>query len=414
VFPADDPGLEGASSQLDEVVKTFQRHLYLPDPTPLLAVLGAYLANRLDGHEAVWLLLVGTGSQGKTEIVNPLVGLPNIHQVGSLTEASLLSGVSKKERTPGATSLLTRIGSFGILLAKDFGTMLTRKQEVQTQVLGVLREIYDGRWDRESGSDGGMHLVWEGKIGFIGACTPAIDAHHIAMSEMGERFIFTRMPAVDGFEQALAALRSSPNARPLLRDAVHGLLSRPPGQPHVLDDTSVRRLAALAALVAQSRTAVARDRDREIVGKPESEGPGRLTKELHALWCGLGHLGLNRERSWDVVVKVAFSSMPVVRRMVLLSVARARKPMTIPEIIGVTELGSTVVRRTVEDLHQLQVLKRYGGIAPAQVAPVARKPQAPAQKAVAKGRPPAAYGLTSGAATKWEELKVWQDFFPAV
>ena len=65
---------------LAETVGAFRRWLFLPDASPLLAVLGAVSANLREG-DPVWLLLVGPPGGGKSEIVQSLAersrrGLP--------------------------------------------------------------------------------------------------------------------------------------------------------------------------------------------------------------------------------------------------------------------------------------------------------------------------------------------------
>jgi hypothetical protein len=54
------------SEYLSEVVTSFERWLYLPDPRALLAVPGAVSANRLAG-DPLWLVLVGPPGGGKTD-----------------------------------------------------------------------------------------------------------------------------------------------------------------------------------------------------------------------------------------------------------------------------------------------------------------------------------------------------------
>jgi hypothetical protein len=56
-------------------------------------------------------------------------------------------------------------------------------------VLAALREIYDGRWERNVGTDGGMSLTWTGRIAVVGAVTTAWDAAHAVISVMGDRFV---------------------------------------------------------------------------------------------------------------------------------------------------------------------------------------------------------------------------------
>ena len=232
---------------LADLVRRFQELLHLPDPAPLLVTLGAYVANRLPG-DPVWLLLVGPPSSGKTEILQALVGSPLVHPVSTITEAGLLSGTSRKERAESADGgLLRRIGLQGIILAKDFTSVLSMHREARSALMAALREIFDGHWIRRLGTDGGLSLEWRGKAGFLGGCTETIDRHHQVMASMGERFALFRMPALDETETALKALEIDDGA-PLRRElsvAVHSFLQTVELKVSRPDAVALQRLAAL-------------------------------------------------------------------------------------------------------------------------------------------------------------------------
>jgi hypothetical protein len=201
------------SQAILQLVRVFSKWFHLPDPGVLLVVLGAYAANRMDGTP-VWLLIVGPPSAGKTEILNSLCVLPDVFPTGTLTEASLLSGTRKREKAKDATGgLLQRMGSFGVILAKDFTSILSISHEPRTALLAALREIYDGSWTRHVGVDGGRTLTWTGKVGLIAGCTPTIDSYHAVISAMGDRFLMFRMPQVDESALALRALEQTSSER---------------------------------------------------------------------------------------------------------------------------------------------------------------------------------------------------------
>ena len=166
------PTYTGPPSNLTETLGAFRSWLHLPDPTPVLAVLGGVAGNLLPG-DPVWLGLVAPPSFAKTEILNALSLLRNVHRTATLTPASLLSGTPKKTRAADAKGgLLREIGDFGILVMKDFGSILSLRAEAKAEVLAALREIYDGSWTRHLGTDGGRTLSWEGKVGLIFGATP--------------------------------------------------------------------------------------------------------------------------------------------------------------------------------------------------------------------------------------------------
>jgi hypothetical protein len=265
--------------RLDDARAVFRGWLHLPDTGALDVVLGTVAANRLDG-DPVWTVLVSPPGEGKTELLNAISGLADAHPAGTLTEASLLSGTPKKEHAANARGgLLRAIGDYGIIVAKDFGSVLSMNRDARAGVLAALREVFDGAWTRHVGTDGGKTLTWKGKVGLVGGCTPTIDRHHAVMGAMGERFTLYRLPGVDPDVQARQALRHAGRERAMrseLADAARSVLEHL-DQPRQRDDDETDRLIALATLVVRARSAVERDGySREIELVPGSEAPTRL------------------------------------------------------------------------------------------------------------------------------------------
>ena len=91
-------------------------------------------------------VIAGPGA-GKTEsTVTPLAGCEGVHEVSTISsEGALLSGTVAKDRADDATGgLLRQVGENGIVLIKDFTSILSLAPSVRPQVLGALRECYDG------------------------------------------------------------------------------------------------------------------------------------------------------------------------------------------------------------------------------------------------------------------------------
>jgi hypothetical protein len=81
----------------------------------------------------------------KTEILYACSSLLYVVPAATITEAALLSGTSARERAKNATGgLLRQIGDFGILLAKDFTSVLSQNRDTAKQAMAALREVYDG------------------------------------------------------------------------------------------------------------------------------------------------------------------------------------------------------------------------------------------------------------------------------
>ena len=190
--PSAAPG-PASSSPIEDRLQTFERWLILPSRTPLYAMLGTVAANLLPG-DPVWLGLVAPPSSAKTELLNALTGLPFVVSASTLTLASLLSGTPKRQQAAGAKGgLLRQVGNPGLLCLKDFTSTLTMRPENKAEVLAALREIYDGKWTRYIGTDGGRSLHWEGKLGLVFGCTGAIDTQHSVGDALGNRFLLLRL-----------------------------------------------------------------------------------------------------------------------------------------------------------------------------------------------------------------------------
>jgi len=292
-----------------------------------------------------------------------------VFAVATLTEAALLSGTPKREKAEGAKGgLLREIGAGpGILLCKDFGSILSMNRDARASVLAALREVYDGSWTRHLGTDGGRTLSWQGKVGLIGGVTPAVDSHHAVMGALGERFLLFRLPDMDADAQAHRALEHIGNETKmrveLARAASDVLQAVDVARLTAVASEALRdELVALATLTVRARSAVERDAySREVTLIPQSEAPARFALVLLRLWNGLRAIGLGEQRTQELVAKAALDSMPQVRRQVLeVLVERSVEVATgdIGEAIG---YPTTTTRRACEDLAGHGVVARIPG-----------------------------------------------------
>jgi hypothetical protein len=368
--PEQTPYVPPAARTLAEAEATFAKWLHDDDPVPTRAVLAAYIANQKLPGDSVWLMLVGGSGIGKTERLVPLAPMPDVVMASTISgEAALLSGTNQRDRARDATGGLLRrkpdVG--GVLLLKDFTSILAMHRDARGQVLGALREIHDGRWDRNVGADGGRTLTWTGRLGLVAGCTTAIDSAHAVMAEMGPRFVLVRLTEAPDHGDDLAGTAldhtgAESTMRQELRDAVGGLLAHLPGQPHPVDVDTRARLIALARLVSLARSPVQRDQQGEIVLVLDPEAPTRIVKTLGQLWKASGLLGLELVDSWDVVRRVGLDSVPKLRRAVIDYLADAP-----PNTTSTTDVAQAVghptrtTRRALEDLTAHKVVVRYPG-----------------------------------------------------
>jgi len=349
---------------LADALVTFRNWLHLPDPAPLFAAVAAVVANRAPG-DPVWLLLVGPPGSGKTEILVALTAQPDVHVAATLTEPSLLSGSPERERAKGAKGgLLREIGEYGIVVCKDFGSVLSMHRDARASVLSALREVYDGAWTRHVGTDGGRRLHWHGKVGLLAGCTPTIDNHAAVMAAMGERAALLRMPDTDEDAQAdrgLSHAEHEGGMRSDLAAAVHAVLANV-GDERVsvdLEGAERTRMIHLSTLAVRCRSAVERDGyTREVELIPEPEAPARLALTLARLLAALSTIGVERNEAWRIVAKVALDSMPKLRRRGLEYAVSQQGAFATTDVAEELDHPTNTTRRALEDLTAHGLLTR--------------------------------------------------------
>ena len=202
---------------LDDAHKVFRRWLGEDYDTDALDA----DARRRRGREVrrrrdpVWLLIISGSGNAKTETVQALDGVGAIVTSTITGEGALLSATPRRERAKDATGgLLRKIGDRGVLVIKDVTSILSMNRDIRAKVLAALREIYDGRWYRNVGTDGGRTLDWKGRIVVIGAVTTAWDTAHAVIATMGDRFVLVR---IDSTKAGMAVRAAGHRATPATR-----------------------------------------------------------------------------------------------------------------------------------------------------------------------------------------------------
>ena len=330
------------------------------DLQALGVVLAAAAAERLGG-DPPWVMVVSGSGAAKTESIMPLGGAGAV-VVSTITgEGALLSGTAKKERAADANGgLLRKVGSRGLLVVKDVTSILAMQRDARAAVLAALREIYDGRWERHVGTDGGRVLSWEGRLVLIGAVTSAWDSAYSVIAAMGDRFVLVRIDSTENRRAAgLQALRNvdhEPRMRDELAKAVGALIDSvdPAAVPEMAEDEMFAVLD-LADVVTRARTAVERDYAGNVVCAHAPEMPTRFAKQLAQLARGGMALGMDRVDALALAVRCAGDSLPPLRLSILGDVAT--HPMTRTYEVGKRlQIPRKTADRVLQELHLLGLL----------------------------------------------------------
>ena len=105
-----------------------------------------------------------------------------------------------------------QLGEAGLIVASDFGTLLNEHGSTRNRMFACLREVFDGKFVRRLGTDGGRTFVGLGRAGFLGACTEAVDSPSVDLGLLGERFSYYRMPISTPADDFLACVTADENA----------------------------------------------------------------------------------------------------------------------------------------------------------------------------------------------------------
>lgn len=350
-----------APPALDAAHATFRRWLGPEyDLQSLDVVLAAAATSWLKG-DPPWLLVVSGSGNAKTETVASLAGM-DAHITSTITsEGALLSATSKKETAKDATGgLLRKIGSSGILVIKDFTSILSMNRDMRAAVLAALREVHDGTWERNVGTDGGRTLTWEGRIVLVGAVTTAYDAAHSVISAMGDRFALVRVDSKVGREaaglRALGNVGHEQEMRTDLREAVAAIMCDLDEERAVVDDEAQLRLLRCADLVTWARTAVERDYRGDVIDAHAPEMPTRFAKMLGQIMRGGLAIGMPRDRALLAAVRVAGDSLPPLR-LAILGDLLAAGPSTTSEVRKRLQRPHNTVDRELQALQMLGLVQ---------------------------------------------------------
>jgi DNA-binding transcriptional ArsR family regulator len=351
------PTVKSQSNQpctLEGVHETFRKWLSNGyDIDALDAVLATAMAHRLGG-DPLWLMLVSGPGAAKTETVQVLAGMGAMVTSTIASEGALLSAVPKRNRTKEASGgLLSRIGDDGILVFKDFTTILSMDRHVRGAILAALREIHDGRWQRNVGTDGGRTLTWEGRLTVIGAVTTAWDSAYAVVGAMGDRFLLVRINSYENREQigrqAIRNIGREKEMRNELAAAVAALFAEP---AEVVGEVDEAEFLAIADFVTLARTTTDVDSRGNVLDAHAPEAPTRFAKQLAQLARGAMAIGLNYAEAERLAIRCARDSVPPVRLQLLQDID-AHPGTTLSSICGRLNKPKTTIERHLAALQLL-------------------------------------------------------------
>lgn len=334
------------------------------------ALMAIYVSSKLDG-DAIWMMVVGAPSMGKTEFVNIICKLDKVFDVSTLTENTFLS--SARGPAGKKNSLLHRMGARSLLIMKDFTTILTMRPEKRDQILAQMREIYDGRFTKESGN--GTSPSWTGKVCFVGCVTDSIyDEGNGESAGMGRRSIMYELPNLSLKMREEMGIFAN-KARPTIAAIREGLkvcaAEVYAGLEERLTQETIPRLTEEQALtfiqmsnfVTTARTAVSRDFKGNLLRANSPEGPARFSSQLINLVEMMMFVRAEQELGPEIkrfAFKIGMDSIPQQRRHALYVLASCTTATAKAVAIDI-RLPTGSARAALEELNAHGIIDRSRG-----------------------------------------------------
>lgn len=360
----DEKCIPVCPTSLDEVKAIFKKWLYMKDENLIDVVLGCIIANRSES-DPVWLFVVAPPGGTKTEIIRSL-SCNEIIARSSLSPHSLISGFTVKSKKQEKDPSLLPLLNGKVLVIKDFTCVISMHRDAREELLGTLRDAYDGSAAKAFGSEA-MTREYIAKFGVIAGVTPEIDRIYSISQSLGERFLKYRTPVEEReiiSRRATANMGKEKEMRRELNEAVIHFLKT----IHVKDIKSSEELndkfVKLSCLIAHLRSDVSRNGyTRNVEFMPQPEVGTRLVKQLKGLAWGIA-LARGKdeitEEEYDLITKIAKDTLPSKRLAILKALTDKKDFARTSEFATDTKLSTNTVKELLEDYNLLGIIDRGG------------------------------------------------------
>lgn len=361
----------------DDVQKAYDSALLLADRDLIRLVAASVIANQMDGNP-VWLMIVASSSGGKTATLMTLDELEFVpgkrvtYFISDLTENTLASGF--KIAGGGDASLLNRMPIGGIMIFKDFTSMLTKRHEARDVIMGQLREVYDRKFDKMTGNN--QDTAWKGRLGALAGVTEAVHEYMASMSVMGDRFIMYAPKQPDRRELLRFIMKLKVDkenqekrlmdARAVMHEYLRACVARIEEAEMVMSDEDKDHLMEVADFVTKARSGVIEDqRTGSVRFVPSAEMPTRLIDQLLSIGTALSLMRKvdGKPPQLDhadmlLLYKIAFDSIPLKRLWALRQLAIYMQGVSTAGIAAVIGYETTVVSQWLAQLNALGIIDR--------------------------------------------------------
>ena len=335
---------------IKKLLEKYHQWMFFEDEGIIETVLATVTSTVIPG-DPVWVFVVSASGSLKTELLRALRDCGIVYSTSTLTKNSLIGGQTKASDN----DLLPQLNE-KCLVIKDFTTILTMDRYSRNEIFGQLRDCYDGYYAKNFGSVG--HKGYDAHFSILAGVTPVIDAYHTVTQELGERFLKVRMDTENRKESTKRARENTGkenDMRKELSDVTKTFIDEKIKDTKMISISQEWQLEldSIAGFVAVGRTAVARDRNKQLLYLPSPEHGTRLVKQLSKLAnCVAKNRGESAvsEEEIKLAGRIGLDCVPAIRLNTLKSIDDVTNTQ---EIVEKTNLPISTVRISLEDLKLL-------------------------------------------------------------
>jgi len=346
---------------LAEVYRVVKKWLYMTNLERVDIILATVLSLFYDGNP-LWVFIIGSSGDGKTEIVRALDGLPHVRKIDQLTANTFASG--KK----GAHDLGAELdGKRTILIFIDLACLTSLNKDEKKKIWSQFRTLYDGEIYKDTGS--GVSKKYKNCYVTIIACTTkAIREEYHIHQQLGTReFLYdTNAQPEDNIEKmhrVIGNLGKKKEMREELKKAIQGFIKTHRFNNDIVMSPEIleyiyKQCEKLALLRA---TAPVDWYVGELTGDADAEVPTRLVEQFSVLYKALKSLDpAYQDQSYKNIVEniIRSSSHPVRYKLYHIFKNSDGKWFNIPDLTRETRLGRKAIASQCAILWNLGSLEK--------------------------------------------------------
>lgn len=360
--------MKNKTYNVDKLKKAVGKWLFIDDEEWLDIILACALDRKLPG-DPLWLFIIAVPSGSKTEILRALEEGENFFHLSSLTPNSLVSGYTfrdNKNKSRKVEDLASQINN-KVLILKDFTSILSMAKEKRDEIIGQLREFYDGSYEKKFGNIDNKVRV-ESKFGLIAGVTPKVDQFHSIMGQLGERFLKLRSDFDD--QKMLCKCDENEGSELVMRAELKRVFTEFIKNIEIKEvkfsKEHISKLMKISRLLVRLRApSYERWKGDELVEyiPAEPEKPTRVYKQLKKLTkalCCIYQLEWPNEGILKRIVRVALDSSPPDRLKVYKYLYQNNNSSQVDIHTG-TNIPKTSIQRILRFLKDVGLI---GGVAP--------------------------------------------------